>query len=208
MKNVVEYNLSELKIARDPSHPRHLNPPVPPANYQVLDLGCGAGQILMAIRPSVVSFGCDIDINAMHLGRTLTDNVKFACCTAEHLPYRDASFDMVVARGSLVYAHIRRSLSEIRRVLKPAGQVWMTLHTFRKILILAREEDARTRLLLTCNLINGMLFHITQQQIRFPKKGYASFQTNSSITRALKETGFDDIRIDRREHFLVTATAV
>jgi ubiquinone/menaquinone biosynthesis C-methylase UbiE len=208
MRNVIDYNMSELKIAKDPSHPRHLNPPVPPDNYQVLDLGCGAGQILMATRPNVISFGCDIDMQSMQFGRTLTDKVRFACCTAESLPYKDAAFDMVIARGSLVYTHVPRSLAEIRRILKPGGQIWMTLHTLKKILILASQEDIKTKVLLSFNIINGVLFHMMQQQVRFPKKGYASFQTNSSITKALKRAGFDNIRIEKREHFLVTATAV
>jgi len=207
MKNVVEYNLAELEIARNPSHPRHLNPPAPPDDYQVLDLGCGAGQILQAIRPNVVSFGCDIDMEAMKFGQTMAPNVRFAKCTLEALPYKDRSFDMVIARGSLVYTHIPRSLAEIRRILKPGGKVWMTLHTPKKIFVLMKQEDIRTKLLMSFNLVNGVLFHMAQKQVRFPKKGYASFQTNSSISKALQNAKFKDIQIEKREHFLVTATA-
>lgn len=207
MKNAIEYNLAELAISLDPSHPRHLNPPVPPPHHKILDLGCGAGQILKAIRPEAVSFGCDIDMASMQFGRTLSNNVRFTCCRAEALPYASSTFDMVIARASLPYTDLTRSLGEVRRVLKPEGTVWMTLHSWAKQWQLMKEEDLRGKLLMGCSLVNGMLFHTARKLINFPRKGYASFQTDSSITRALESAGFTAIRIQRGAHYLVTARA-
>lgn len=207
MKNAIEYNLAELAISLDPSHPRHLNPPVPPPHHQVLDLGCGAGQTLKAIRPGIVSFGCDIDMDSMRFGRTLSENVRFTCCRAEALPYAASTFDMVIARTSLPYTDLTRSLGEVRRVLKPRGSVWMTLHSWDKQKQLMKEESLRGMVLMSFSLVNGLLFHAAQKLIDFPRKGYASFQTDASITRALERAGFTAIRIQRGTHYLVTARA-
>ena len=71
-----------------------------------------------------------MDFSALQLGRTLTDQVRFTCASAEALPYAQESFDLVIARVSLPYTYLAESLPEIRRVLVPAGRLWATLHTF------------------------------------------------------------------------------
>src|SRR5262249_18921537 len=116
------YHRGELAVALDPSHPSHILPPPLEARQLVLDVGCGAGQTLIAAYPDRVSFGLDIDRAALKLGRSLTDRVHFVCARAEALPWPDNSFDLVTARVSLAYTDIGRSLQEIRRVLKSGGR--------------------------------------------------------------------------------------
>jgi SAM-dependent methyltransferase len=44
------------------------------------------------------------------------------CADADHLPFADASFDVVNVRGALHHVNpIHRALSEMRRVLRPGG---------------------------------------------------------------------------------------
>jgi len=130
MNRSVEYHLAELRIALDPSHPGHILPQVEP-HERVLDLGSGAGQTLIAACPGRLSFGLDIDFEALRLGRSFTCEVAFVCGRAEQLPFASESFDLVISRVSLPYTHLRASLSEINRVLRPKGRIWLTLHTFR-----------------------------------------------------------------------------
>ncbi len=125
-----QYHLDELKIALDPNHPKHILPPALPSSKRVLDIGCGAGQTLIARYPDRVSFGLDIDVDALQIGRSLTDRVRFVCGKAENLPYSNAQFDMVIARVSLAYTNISAALKEIHRVLKKDGELWITLHPF------------------------------------------------------------------------------
>ena len=125
-----EYHLSEIEIAKDPTHPAHILPPPMPATAQILDIGCGAGQSLLAAYPGRVTFGIDIDLQALEIGRALTEEVKFTCGRAENLPFRDAFFDAVISRVALPYTNIPVSLREIRRVIKQDGTLWMTVHSF------------------------------------------------------------------------------
>lgn len=90
---VERYHLAELAIARDPEDPRHCNPPFFSPDCRVLDVGCGAGQTLIASYGDRHAFGVDIDPNALRFGRTLSSQVAFAGAAAEQLPFRDCSFD-------------------------------------------------------------------------------------------------------------------
>jgi len=99
------YNLNELQIALDPSNPRHSLPPAMPPSAKVLDVGCGAGQSLMARFDDRVSFGIDIDLAALQMGRSLSNRICFTNGKAEALPYKDATFDFVYARLAAIYKH-------------------------------------------------------------------------------------------------------
>ncbi len=173
----------------------------------MLDIGCGAGQTLIAAYPHQLTFGIDVDLSALRLGRTLTKNVGFACSKAEALPFRPGEFDLVVARVSLAYTDLRRSLTEIRRVLKPGGLLWMTLHPFAIPWTQAKGSNWKGKIFFTYILVNSLLFHLAQRQFSFFGKN-ESFQTERGIRRALQRYGFTNVVTEQKRHFLVTARAV
>src|SRR5437879_10359663 len=115
-KMATDGHLEELKIALDDRDPRRVVPTAIPEDANVLDVGCGAGQTLIAACQHTRAFGLDISFAALTLGRTLTDRVIFVCGSAENLPFRDFSFDFVIARVSLPYPNIPASVREILRV--------------------------------------------------------------------------------------------
>jgi ubiquinone/menaquinone biosynthesis C-methylase UbiE len=96
----------------------------------VLDVGCGGGHASFAIAPvarEVVAY----DLIEAMLGvvkaeadkRGLT-NIRTQQGFAEELPFESASFDWVVSRYSAHHwRNVERALDEVRRVLKPGGQV-------------------------------------------------------------------------------------
>lgn len=198
------YHLAELRIALDRSHPAHELPPPMPPSARILDVGCGAGQTLIAAYPNGTAFGVDVDLNALRLGRTLTQSVQFTCGQAEALPFAGDQFDLVAARVSLAYTDIPRSLAEIHRVLRPDGMVWMTLHPLSLCWRQARQANWKGFLQFLYVLTNGICFHILQKQFRLAGR-QESFQTEGGITRALCRAGFHDIRIQREKRFVVTA---
>jgi len=200
------YHREELEIALDPSHPAHILPPPLPDHKRVLDVGCGAGQTLIAAYADRVSCGLDIDRDALKLGRSWTNRVCFVCGRAEALPWSNDQFDMVIARVSLAYTNINASLKEIHRVLTKGGQLWMTLHPFSIPWRQARSSNYKGRIFLGYVVLNSALFHLTGWQVPFLGR-YESFQTERGISRALRNNGFDPISIQRRTHFLVTATS-
>lgn len=67
-----QYHRGELKVALDPSHPAHILPPGLPRSHAVLDIGCGAGQTLIAAYPDRISYGVDVDVEALKLGGCAT----------------------------------------------------------------------------------------------------------------------------------------
>jgi len=198
------YHRAELRIALDPSHPEHLQPPPLPRSHKVLDIGCGAGQTLIAAYPDRISFGLDIDLDALKLGRSLTDHVCFVCSKAESLPLPNGQFDMVIARGSLSFADITSSLKEIHRVLRRNGELWMALEPFSEAWSQAMTYNYKGWIFFAYIVLNSVLFHLTQKQ--FPLLGrYGSFQTERGISQALIKNGFEGISIIRGKDFLVTA---
>lgn len=64
------------------------------------------------------------------VGADTDEPVRFACGSAEALPYQNEFFDMVVARVSLPYVNLPMAFREIRRVLRKGGELWITLHPF------------------------------------------------------------------------------
>ena len=173
----------------------------------MLDIGCGAGQTLIAAYPHQLTFGIDIDLSALRLGQTLTTDVAFVCSKAEALPFRPGEFDLVTARVSLAYTDIRRSLTEIRRVLKPGGLLWMTLHPFSIPWEQVKTSGWKGKPFFAYIVLNSFLFHLTQRQFPFLGK-YESFQTEGGMRRALGRCGFSHVAIRQDRHFLVTARAL
>lgn len=199
-----QYNLNELRIALDPGNPRHILPPRLPTSAKVLDVGCGAGQSLIAAYGDGVSFGIDIDFQALKLGRSLTNRVCFVNARAEAMPFQSEQFDLVFARVSLPYTNIPSSLREIRRVLKKGGAVWMTLHPFAGQRRQVRSRNYRGRIFFVYTVLNSLLFHFVQRQFSFFGR-YESYQTERGMRRALKQNGFDDVSVTRGRHFVVCA---
>lgn len=94
----------------------------------VLDLGCGTGGLLVAAgRRAGAVVGVDIAARWLvqarqRLAEADLANVLLACACAEHLPFGDGSFDVVVASDVLEHCQDQaRLLREARRVLRPAG---------------------------------------------------------------------------------------
>ena len=203
------YHLEELRIAQNPNHPEHLLPPSLPLSHRVLDIGCGAGQTLIAAYPDRLSFGVDIDLDALKLGKSLTGQVAFVCARAAALPWTNAQFDMVIARVVLPYTDISSSLKEIHRVLIKGGEVWLVLHSFsfcwRQ---LGSGLNYKRWVFFPYVLLNSIIFHFTQMLFPYRRGKYESFQTERGITRALVKNGFELISCrGTGTSFLVTAKA-
>ena len=100
-----------------------------PENASVLELGCGTGILWRS--PVQVPPGWRVILTDMSDGmiRETRANLarlghpfSFAQADAQALPFRDASFDAVIANHMLYHVpDISRSLGEVRRVLKPSG---------------------------------------------------------------------------------------
>ncbi len=203
----VQYHLDEFAIALNPGDPRHIAPPPAPIHHKILDIGCGAGQTLLGSYADRISFGIDIDADALRLGKTLSSRALLVQAAAERLPFRSGAFDRVIARVSLPYTDIRRSASEIRRVLKSGGRLWITLHAPSSALRGFRARNMAGRLYVLYVLLNGALLHLAGRTLPLGSR-HESVQTNRGVMRLLARAGFENIAIDRKGgHFVVEASA-
>lgn len=92
---------------------------------KVLEVGCGAGQFIRAIkklRPELDCFGADISREAIAIAKNRNDGVSYSLSEAESLPYPDNFFDAVLIFDVLEHVeNPAQILREVRRVLKPGG---------------------------------------------------------------------------------------
>jgi SAM-dependent methyltransferase len=92
-----------------------------------------------------------VDISAAHIEwcqRHLTPPMFFATTTtAPHLPFEDGSFDLVY--GGSLFTHISDLADawflEVRRVLRPGGHAYLTIHDEHIVAWLLSEEAAQDR---------------------------------------------------------------
>ena len=208
------YHLDELRIAKTPGHARRIMPPVLKTDRAILDVGCGAGQTLIAttFEPGTTVIGLDTDKSALHLGRQLDQTIRFVCAKGESLPFNGECLDFVFSRVALPYMHIIDTLSEIFRVLKAGGRVWFVLHPYSMVLNETLEALSRLKLkrALVClyAITNGVALNLLGKEFHLPfrKDYYESFQTIGGFSKLLREAGFEDIKAERNGFFVATAS--
>lgn len=108
---------------------------VPLARGRVFELGCGGGLNLALYEPNLISSYSGIDPNSKLLDGALEKaaergwNVDIRQGLGEDIPFTDSEFDTVVCTYTLCsVADPTRVLSEMRRILKPSGQLLFLEH--------------------------------------------------------------------------------
>lgn len=128
---------------------------------KILDLGCGAGRhVYFMASENIDAYGIDISKDGVDYTEKilknsgLSANVKVA--SVDDIPYQDNYFDGIISYGVLYYCkmnEIKRSVSEIRRVLKPGGKALLVVrntkdyrygngHEIEKNTFLINEENS------------------------------------------------------------------
>jgi ubiquinone/menaquinone biosynthesis C-methylase UbiE len=100
----------------------------------VLDVGCGTGQVThrlaAGVGPQGSVVGIDLSARMLDLARPgAHPNTTLLAMAAEHMVFRDRSFDLITYGQSLPYlADPETSLEEAARLLRPGGRVALSLH--------------------------------------------------------------------------------
>jgi SAM-dependent methyltransferase len=101
---------------------------------QVCDIACGKGIMdLMIPKRFAIGYGIDFDRENIHLAKLVNQNNsnEFIIGNAEYLPFKSHSFDKVVCNCSLEhFANDTRALSDMGRVLKSQGLLFLTVDSF------------------------------------------------------------------------------
>jgi SAM-dependent methyltransferase len=99
------------------------------ARGSVLDLGCGTGRNLPLLPAGTRAVGLEPSWETLQRARRRAPGVPLVVGSAEALPFRAAAFDTVLS--GLVFCSVpdaTRGLREVRRVLRPDGQLRMLEH--------------------------------------------------------------------------------
>jgi ubiquinone/menaquinone biosynthesis C-methylase UbiE len=107
------------------------------AGLDVLDVGCGQGiDLVEYLRAGARATGIDLTPRHVELARQHVEALDLTATVvhgdAEHLPFQDASFDFVASNGVLHHTpDMPAALREIRRVLRPGGEVRIAVYNRR-----------------------------------------------------------------------------
>ena len=99
------------------------------ARGRTLDVGCGTGRGLRLYGPSARVVGLDPARASLVWARRRNPEARLVQASAEALPFLDGVFDTVAS--SLAFCSVpdpARGLAEVKRVLRPDGQLRMLEH--------------------------------------------------------------------------------
>jgi ubiquinone/menaquinone biosynthesis C-methylase UbiE len=91
----------------------------------MLDVGCGAGHLLRELgERAPLTLGVDRSRAMTGVARRLAPAARLVMGVSEHLPFRDASVDVVLSRAHLQHVDdLASTLGECTRVLRPGGRL-------------------------------------------------------------------------------------
>ncbi len=102
---------------------------------RLLNIGCAHGPDFLPFTRSFDLYGVDFSTEMLKLARKYAQKFNFAVSLSvaevNHLPYADETFDWAISVAT--YHHIKgreeklAALSELRRVLKPGGEAFITV---------------------------------------------------------------------------------
>jgi 2-polyprenyl-3-methyl-5-hydroxy-6-metoxy-1,4-benzoquinol methylase len=146
-----------------------------------LDLGCGEGHFTAQLaRTGAIVLGADVSAEALRRARSRRPDLHLQAIPADApWPLADASFDLVWA-GEVI-EHVADTagwLSEVRRVLRPRGELLVSTPAHGRLELLALALSPR----------------------RFdrhfdPRSDHLRFYSARSLRRLLDDFGFDDIEV-------------
>ena len=97
----------------------------------LIDLGCGTGYGLQQLGKRYQAlrlYGVDIAPNMLHIAKAVS-RARLLQANLENLPYPDASLDIVFSSSAIQWCDLNKTFSEIKRVLKPGGQFYISSFT-------------------------------------------------------------------------------
>lgn len=159
----------------------------------VLDLACGTGDIIFAAgRRARRAVGLDLTFRMLELARRkgeapLVNGDMLA------LPFREASFSVVtVGYGLRNVPDLRGAITEIHRVLRPAGRL-LSLDFNRP-----SKPLLRTAYLLYLTVVGsalGFLLHGDPNTYRYIPESIRGYPGAEGVAEMLRGSGFTEVRV-------------
>ncbi|HEX9286204.1 MAG TPA: bifunctional demethylmenaquinone methyltransferase/2-methoxy-6-polyprenyl-1,4-benzoquinol methylase UbiE [Thermoanaerobaculia bacterium] len=169
---------------------------------RVLDLCCGTGDMSFLAETMGASrvIGADFTLPMLAVARSrarkVTSRAAFAAADALRLPFRDGVFDAVtVGYGLRNIADPQQALSEIRRVLAPAGRV--------VVLDFGKPEHPLASSLYFAYLKTmmpavGWIFHGDPETYLYIPASLERYPAQRGVEHMMREAGFVNARYENR----------
>jgi malonyl-CoA O-methyltransferase len=156
---------------------------VAPGARRLLDVGSGTGALLARLcaeRPGLAAAAVDLAPGMCAATRRAAPRTAVAAADAEALPFRAASFELVVSTSTLQWLpRLDTALAEMHRVLAPGGALALALFGARTLHELRTSwRDARP----ATDLARTHRFH-----------------TRAELEAALREAGFELAGVEEEE---------
>lgn len=157
---------------------------IPKDSSRILDIACGTGKSTEPLLETGLEVtGCDHDPQMIGEAVEQADiknlNIKYCVGDAEHLPFPDAYFDVVTVGAAFHFFVNDIAMTEIRRVLKPKGLLFVYWTLTVKD---TPEEDS----------IPGSIYK-KYNWIKIP----AELRDLKNISDFLKKVGLQDVSTER-----------
>lgn len=162
----------------------------------VVDVATGTGDLALALTtiPDASIIGVDIAVEMLEIGKqkisqiNLEHRIKMMVGDAESLPMDDTTIDVVtVAFGVRNFGDLQKGLSEIFRVLKPGGQLFVLETSVPK------KRFFRFGYKLYCSLflpLVGRLFSADKNAYTYLSDSAATFPYGEAFNNKLRKVGF------------------
>lgn len=164
-----------------------------------LDIAAGSGDVSVELASLAPRFtaGTDFSVNMLReydrkMGaRAPGTRYGVAACDALSLPFRDSSFDgTITAFGIRNFADRARSLSEMRRVLRPGGVAVVLELTVPRNPVLRRLHALHSNYLLP---LAGRVISGDASAYRYLPASIASFPPSSEFLAMMGAAGFERV---------------
>jgi ubiquinone/menaquinone biosynthesis C-methylase UbiE len=165
-----------------------------PSGGRVLDVGTGTGVAARAAEQAGAVFvvGVDPSMPMLQAARREADRPRYAAAEAIDLPFRPASFDVVLSAFSLShFARAETALFDMLRVLRPGGRLGVAAwgpgdDEFTRAWNEVAEEFAEHEIL--------------RDAYQRAMPGAERFSDPIRLKDALHDAGLRDLRVERREY--------
>ena len=177
-----------------------------------LNIGCGGGyEGLLFAGYGASNVGVDFSFNAVDFTKKLLEKAKFQGTTyqaeAEHLPFRDNSFDFVYSSGVLHHTpNTEKAIKEIFRVLKTGGQAVIGLYATFSIMFFWYRIHAVFRGNFSKRSIESWMHSNTEGdwKVENSENKWTKTYTKADFERMIKEASFGEVNIQQTQQQIKT----
>lgn len=163
----------------------------------ILDIATGTADLAIAAQaamPSASIIGVDISAGMLAVGqqkleaKQLTKSISLQLADSESLPFEDDSFDAVMcAYGVRNFENLEIGLREMRRVLKPGGQVAILEFSHPQSFPVKQLYGFYSRYLLP---LFGKLVSKDSRAYSYLPESVAAFPQGNDFTKIMERCGF------------------